>query len=147
MCIAHVPPKDSFLSDPGIPGVQSRGPGLCHWLTHWCLVDLTDVSLVDDDANLILADETNRAIPDNFDQISQSWPISEFQPNFSILTKFQNLIKFQNLNQISESRPNFRILIKFQNLDQISEFWNLYQISGFWPNFWILTEFLDFDQI
>ena len=29
------------------------------------LVDLTDVSLVDEDANLILADDTNRAIPGN----------------------------------------------------------------------------------
>ena len=31
------------------------------------LVDLTDVSLVDEDANLILADDTNRAIPGNLE--------------------------------------------------------------------------------
>ena len=29
------------------------------------MVDLTDVSLVDEDANSILADDTNRAIPGN----------------------------------------------------------------------------------
>ena len=45
-----------FLSDPGIPGVRSMGPGV----SESCLVDLTDVSLVDEDANSILADETNR---------------------------------------------------------------------------------------
>ena len=38
---------------------------LTHSLSHWCLVDLTYVSLVDEDANLILADDTNRAIPGN----------------------------------------------------------------------------------
>ena len=31
------------------------------------LVDLTDVSLVDEDANPILADHTNRAIPGNLE--------------------------------------------------------------------------------
>ena len=40
-----------FLSDPGIPGLRSMGPG----------VDLTDVSLVDEDNNSILAVDTNRA--------------------------------------------------------------------------------------
>ena len=58
----------NFLSDPGIPGVRSMGLGVClspaHSLT---LVDLTDVSLVDEDANPILADHTNRAIPGNLE--------------------------------------------------------------------------------
>ena len=40
------------------------GPSLCHSLTDVWLT-LTDVSLVDEDANLILADDTNRAIPGN----------------------------------------------------------------------------------
>ena len=52
-----------FLSDPGIPGVRSMGPSVSNSQT---LVDLTDVSLVDGDANSILADDTNRAIPCNF---------------------------------------------------------------------------------
>ena len=30
----------SFLSDPGIPGVQSMGPDLSHWLTNWPFWDL-----------------------------------------------------------------------------------------------------------
>ena len=73
-----------FLSDPGIPGVRSMGPSL----SNWCFVDLTDVTLVDEDTNSILADDTNRAIPGNLEMHST---------NFRISTKFQNL------NQISES--------------------------------------------
>ena len=56
--------KQPFLSDPGIPGVQSMGPSLCHSQS---LVDLTDVSLVDEDTNSILADNANRAIPGNLE--------------------------------------------------------------------------------
>ena len=40
------------------------GPSVCPSLT---LVDLTDASLVDDDANSILADGTNGAIPGNLE--------------------------------------------------------------------------------
>ena len=32
-----------------------------------CLVDLTDVSLVDEDANPVLVDRTNKAIPGNLE--------------------------------------------------------------------------------
>ena len=87
-----------LLSDPGIPGVGSMGPSLCQSQT---LVNITDVSLVDEDANSILADDTNRAIPGNLEM--QVAPPSD------------------NLDQISESQTNFRISTKFQNLDQISE--------------------------
>ena len=60
-----------FLSDPGIPGsdlwVQVS-------LTHSPLVDLTDVTLVDEDTKSILADDTNRAIPGNWEmQVRQSY--------------------------------------------------------------------------
>ena len=55
----------------------------------------------------------------NFDKISQSrqnlkisTKISEFRPNFRILTKFQIL------GQISEFWPNFTNSTKFQNFDQ-----------------------------
>ena len=41
---------------------------------HWCLVDLTDVCLVDEDTNSILADDTIRAIPGNLEmQVTQSY--------------------------------------------------------------------------
>ena len=73
------------------------------------LVDLTDVSLVDEDANSILADDTNRAITGNL-------KMQVAPPNFRILTKFQDL------HQISGSQPNFRISTKFQDVDQISGF-------------------------
>ena len=50
-----------------------------------CFVDLTDVSLVDEDINSIIANDTDWAIPGNT------------RPNFRISTKFQNL------DQISDS--------------------------------------------
>ena len=52
-----------FISDPGIPGVRSMGPSV----TNSCFVDLTDITLVDEDTNSILADDTNRAIPGNLE--------------------------------------------------------------------------------
>ena len=53
-----------FLLDPGIPGVRSMGPGpRCHSLTHCLFAELTDVSLVDEDTNSILAYKSHRAIP------------------------------------------------------------------------------------
>ena len=58
--------------------------------TKSCLVDLIDVTLVDEDTNSILADDTNRAIPGNMEmQVRQSYLVISS--------------KFQNLNQISES--------------------------------------------
>ena len=63
-----------FLSDPGLPGVRSMGPSVCPSLTYCCFVDLTDVSLVDEDINSILADDTNRAIPGYLEtQVRQSY--------------------------------------------------------------------------
>ena len=61
------------------------GPGLSNWVTDWVtLVDLTDVSLVDEDANPVLADHTNRAIPGNLEmQVAppgdQIWIRSKFR--------------------------------------------------------------------
>ena len=51
-----------LLSDPGIPGVGSMGPSLCQSQT---LVNITDVSLVDEDINSILADDTDWAFQGN----------------------------------------------------------------------------------
>ena len=60
----------------------------------WCLVDLTDVTLVDEDTNSILADDTN-TIPGNLEtQVRQSYLVIS--------------TKFQIIDQISESQPNFR---------------------------------------
>ena len=83
------------------------GPTVSQSLT---LVDLTDVSVVDEDANLILADHTNRAIPGNLEM--QVAP--PFQQDFRISTKFRDF------NQISGFQLNYRILTKFQDFNQIS---------------------------
>jgi hypothetical protein len=48
----HCTPE--VLSDPGVPGVQSMGPVLCHSLRPRPFADLTDVTLVDEDTKLIL---------------------------------------------------------------------------------------------
>ena len=50
-----------FLSDPGVLGVQSMGPVVCHRP----FADLTDVTLVDEDIKSILTDNANRAIQGN----------------------------------------------------------------------------------
>ena len=54
-----------FLSDPGKPGVRSLGPDVRHSLTKRAFVDLTDVTLADEDTNSILTDNVNRAIQGN----------------------------------------------------------------------------------
>ena len=46
------------------PIYGSKCLSVSNWVT---LVDLTDVSLVDEDTNSIQADDTNRAIPDNLE--------------------------------------------------------------------------------
>ena len=53
-----------FLSDPGKPGVRSLGPDVRQSVRHLC-VDLTDVTLADEDTNSILTDNANRAIQGN----------------------------------------------------------------------------------
>ena len=52
---------NSFLSDPGKPGVRSLGP----YVTHRRLWDFTDVNLADEDSNSILADNAKRTIQGN----------------------------------------------------------------------------------
>ena len=54
-----------FLSDPGVPGVRSMGPVVSHSLTEGPSVNLTDVTLVDEDSKSILTDNANRAIQGN----------------------------------------------------------------------------------
>ena len=53
------------------------GLDLCLSVCPWCLVDLTDKSLVDEDINSILAHDTNRTVPGNLDlQVRKSYPAS-----------------------------------------------------------------------
>ena len=52
-----------FLSDPGVPGVRSMGPVVSNSLQD-LVVDLTDVTLVDEDTNSIPTNN-NRTIQDN----------------------------------------------------------------------------------
>ena len=56
----------------------------------------------------------------NHTKPSQWYQISEFWPNLTILTKFQNS------NQIFEYWSNFRILNKIHKFDQISQSWVLF---------------------
>ena len=65
MVTVLLPPSANFLSDPGVPGVRSMGPVLCHKLTPRRFADLTDVTLVDEDTKSILTDNANRAIQGN----------------------------------------------------------------------------------
>ena len=53
-----------FLSDPGKPGVRSMGPDVRMSVRHLC-VDLSDVTLADEETNSIPTDNANRAIPGN----------------------------------------------------------------------------------
>ena len=63
--------KLTFLSDPGIPGVRSMGPSLCH--SHTFGSNFTELTLADEDTNSILTDNANMAIKDNVAmQITQS---------------------------------------------------------------------------
>ena len=54
-----------FLSDPGKPGVRSLGPDVRHSVPPTPCLDLTDVTLADEDTNSILTDNANRAIQGN----------------------------------------------------------------------------------
>ena len=55
------------------------GPGVCHSLTDY--VDLTDLSLVDEVTNPILADDTHRAILGNLEtQVRKSYRVRKSYP-------------------------------------------------------------------
>ena len=54
-----------FLSDPGVPGVQSMGLSLCPSVTARGFADLTDVTLADEDSNTIPTDDVSRAFLGN----------------------------------------------------------------------------------
>ena len=60
-----------FLSDPGKPGVRSLGPDVCPSLTERPFVDLTDVTLADEDTKSILTDNANRVIQDKISNIAR----------------------------------------------------------------------------
>ena len=57
--------EESFLSDPGVPGVRSMGPDVRPSVTPRLFADLTDVTLADEDSNSILTDDVNRAFLSN----------------------------------------------------------------------------------
>ena len=62
-----------LLSEPGKPGVRSLGPDVRPSLSQRPCVDLIDVTLADEDTNLILTDNDNRAILGNVAmQLTQS---------------------------------------------------------------------------
>ena len=83
-------PLTQFLSDPGKPGVRSLGPdvclSVCPSLRDLC-VDLTDVTLADEDTNSILTDNANRAIQGNVATQSggQLWKQCKWR---QLMTKF-----------------------------------------------------------
>ena len=60
-------PLDSskFLSDPGVSGVRSMGPDVSNSVTPRGFVDLTDVTLADEDSNSIPTDDANKAVLGN----------------------------------------------------------------------------------
>ena len=58
-------PRKFFLSDLGVPGVRSMGPDVRQSVHPRLFADLTDVTLADEDSNLIPTDDVNRAIPGN----------------------------------------------------------------------------------
>ena len=49
----------SFLSDPGVPGVRSMSPDVRQSVSARGFVDLTDVTLADEDSNSIPTDDVN----------------------------------------------------------------------------------------
>jgi len=99
-----------FLSDPGLPGVQSMGPVLSHWLTEPPFADLTYVTLADEDTNFILTDNANRAFQGNVAMWvtkpgGQLWnqAMQVTLPNDQLLNWFatnQKCILKRNTNQI-----------------------------------------------
>ena len=57
-------PFRSFLSDPGVPGVRSLGPDVTQFIQDY-VADLTDVTLADEESNIIPTDDVHRAILGN----------------------------------------------------------------------------------
>ena len=56
---------NSFLSDPGVPGVRSMGPDVRPSLSPRLFADLTDVTLADEYSNSIPTDDANKAVLGN----------------------------------------------------------------------------------
>ena len=72
-------PVQCFLSDPGIPGVRSMGPSLCH--SHTFGSNFTELTLADEDTNSILTDNANRAIQGNVAKIGTNASGAIWWPN------------------------------------------------------------------
>ena len=70
---------DSFLSDPGIIGVRYMGLSV----SNRPFADLTDVTLADENTNLILTDNVNRAIQGN-----EAMQVCNYWKGRLLVTKF-----------------------------------------------------------
>ena len=57
-----------FLSDPGIPGVQSKGPHVTEWVSEW-VIERGSWDFKTEDANSILTDNADRAIQSKDDEL------------------------------------------------------------------------------
>ena len=77
----------------------------------------------------------------NFDPISQLQPftISQFWPNFTIMTNFDKQI-LRHLSRISQFQHHFTILTDFH---KFAEFYNFDRLSQLYP---VLTQFHNFAQ-
>ena len=90
-----------FLSDPGIPGVRSMGPGVSNKLTR-PFVDLTDVTLADEDTNSIGQGNVGIQAAPLGDQIWINCKWRQLEASFCKLCKRLLLLaKFQDFDQIS----------------------------------------------
>ena len=109
-------------------------------LTHW-LTDCSDLKALQTIQNPRYQYKTNRFRQNvlYFSGIPGSWP------------DFRTVDKFQKSDQISEFQPNFTILSKFHIVGQIStiliKLHNLDKISQLWSNFLISIKFYNFNQI
>ena len=59
-----------FLSDPGIPGVQSGSA--CHWVSEW-VIERGSWDFKTEDANSILTDNADRVIQSNVAMQDATW--------------------------------------------------------------------------
>ena len=59
VCLNEPLDSSKFLSDPGVSGVRSMGPDVSNSVSTRGFVDLTDVTLADEDSNSIPTDYVN----------------------------------------------------------------------------------------
>ena len=65
VCLNEPLDSSKFLSDPGVSGVRSMGPDVSNSVSTRGFVDLTDVTLADEDSNSIPTDDANKAVLGN----------------------------------------------------------------------------------